>query len=220
MSIDGLSERLGGSGYAVFDVDTRRLVEREGGELALELMGKAKVIERGLGRVLDWAEKVGAAELVTTCLTTMQACEDGEVIQEGGDLCHMPMGVSAERVDEWVGGRRFVVGRPCEGCRDEKISKRYFDAFAHHQGLARLIERIDAKCWVVMGASFDICLRVTAEGLVRLGQEVVVLEDVTLPSPRSTEESMRETKEKLREMGVRWMGVDAFFEEMQMGAVK
>ncbi|QQE13556.1 isochorismatase family protein [Planctomycetota bacterium] len=205
--------------YALFDVDTRRLNEQVGGDWGLVLVEKAKVIEERLRRVMMWAKICGAREVISTCITTTQAM-GGVEVRDGEGVWQLPVDGGVNVVEDLEGKRRFVVGRPCEGCREEKVEKRFYDVFAHHQSLAKLVEKIDADVWVVVGASFDFCLRVTAEGLVRLGQKVVVLEDVTLPSPRSTVESMQKTKDELSAIGVEWMGIDAFFEKIEAEVVQ
>ena len=141
-------------------------------------------------------------------------CVDGEMMEcvSHDRYCDCGSIVSKSRI--------IFLSRPCDCCRGGNVEKRYYDVFHSNQNGEAVIKAIDVERWVVFGSSFDFCLKVTAEGLAKLGENVVIIEDATLPSPQSTDESMKQTREYLSSLGVKWMQSSEFFKMIKARQVE
>ncbi len=194
--------------YAMFDVDSLEL--SEDGK-SLDFRPRVKPIKAKLQELYSFGRHNGMPLLFSTCCS-------GRMIQKGtDDILYIPLeGGEEEWLDAVTDYRMIYVAKKTFGVPEINSEKCAYSSFAYNKNLTKVIKELNVDNWIVFGNGFDACTNSTLRGLIEIGENVTLLEDVIVRGSfkyltRNPEEHKQILLEELKALGVNIISSETFY---------
>ena len=191
--------------FGLFDADCRELDESGRG---LAFRPRVRPIVPQLEQLYALAEAKEYPLVFTTCCS-------GRMLAPPGlpNICFVPLDAAETSWRAALGGcRQFYLAKHTCGHPQTNFDCRAFDMFHYNANAGPLLRDLGVERWVVFGNGFDLCVRSAARGILRIGLELTLLEDVRISSAGATPQSESETFRALRQQGARLMTFQSFMD--------
>ncbi|QDU60424.1 hypothetical protein Pan216_12630 [Planctomycetes bacterium Pan216] len=189
-----------------FDVDCREVNEERNG---FTIRPRAAPLAPRLERLYALARERSFPLVFCSCL-------GGRLLEEGDipEVLYIPDKPERREWEQQISSHReFYLQKRRRGDPETNIALQAFDVLNTNANAARLFKLLDVEEWIVFGNGFNACVNSGARGLLKAGQRVCLLKDVTVMGAAKyggTEESRLRVIDELESLDVRTTTFDPF----------